>query len=489
MNWDGFNFGTEIVFKLRTIYKYNKPIVFFSLFALPKLQESFKKDIQFKLIYAPKSYFVQLPINNEKLEALNINYQNILPSELLDINMMFCNLKGILSDKLNHDLSFNSNIELIFQNVYNYLDTEVVKTLRLKEYEQLLNKNVLDNNSIEFNTNKNLLKSIITNHFSVAYDNSIFAEKQKHKILFLEDNIEVINSINDVFTQYFNFQYCTQTEDALKIIKEDKNNEVVCVIADWRLYTDETSTFCQDTQGYAFLEKITSKGIRYLISLTSQDDFLVNEIRNVSQANFKVYKKEIWLKSTESIIAFAEQISSFCEEINNLKSTMPRSKTWTSKIRKKNTFQYSLQELYSEFITNKRLDISKNLYKTLDDIDELSNHITIDLEHKINNGMESLFPTISTTTIDNEHLYNILIARRVVLVLFKNLSKSINDVDKVYAIIYMIVQNSSHLKNIEEFTGDKDNFVQLINNICLLKRDLSDFTRLLPEERNWLANK
>ncbi len=115
--------------------------------------------------------------------------------------------------------------------------------------------------------------------------------------------------------------------------ENDPDQQISCVISDWRLFKNGSNNLWQDIQGYEVLSEISTFHMASLVSLTSEIDSNVHAIRNLLGINITLFKKQHLQLSDGNLKLwdmFADSIEDLCLQSINLVGSQPTGSNWTS---------------------------------------------------------------------------------------------------------------------------------------------------------------
>ncbi len=498
-------YGFDIAADLRRIYKVRNQIVFFSKTNTAKyFEDRSDTNIKFKLLFGRGSSFIEYPETPEVLKEKLLNPKPISPATLHDVVTMLCDLKGVVIDKLTHSLKFERGLESLkklFTEIEPYLSAEQKQYIELADFLHKLQNCIKQNNRDNFYTQKELFLKLCIRHLTQSETIETAPAERSHTILLIDDLKEDLELYATELSKNFTVLKTTSSSEAIEMLKSDSSNNIKAIIADWRLFQDETLTYWQPLQGYEVLEYAAKTGIRALFALTSQADYVVHHIRNLLGIRFSMFKKDN-LETTDQWKLFKDVLKEACEETTDLIKNIPKGDGWT----KPKDGKLSLQQQYSE---------KRNSPDWLDfenRISESCNTIWQYYESYINGSLNEALQDFSKKfgiTLKN-NLEAILIARRICIALFYNQNQKAiykNILGKHYPRIdiYSVFRNNFFDefnednrnmstvelkgKSVEEYTLSKLNTAAsgLLNTtLCLDVEGLASKRVMLPEERNWL---
>jgi len=456
-------YGFDIAKHIRTVFNSTKPIIFYSALPLSYLEQISKEKSKLLLLYAPNSFYIEIPTTQKTIDKLIENVQLLSPATLTDIKLMLCDIKGIVADRLNHNLKFNANITKVIQEVLPYLTQEQIKKIDFETYQFKLVEKQNTGDENDFILIKDLLIKICNKYLNPNYNENNPNDSVptlKYKILLLDDDSLFLHRITIELGKHFTIIPFANSIDAIKELKNDFNNDILCCICDWRLYKDTSNTYWQEQQGYSVLEYASKTGIRKLFALTSQNENIIDEIRNILNIKIHLLKKEN-VNTSEQLNIFTDILRDACKDIEEEIVSQPSSAHWRSKERKKKIFDFSLKDLYAVL---RNTDIA-----FFDEIDERCSNIWS--KYKSDGKLRYSLAELSTTHIDKNVLKEVLVQRRIWIALF------LLDLDALG--IYEKMN-----KNPKKETEANDH-TQLKNKLCIKEQDIKS-GKLLPDEKSWL---
>lgn len=504
------NYGFDIAITLRTKHKVQAPIIFYSPLPKSYFEELSNTQEKYKILFGSGSYFLQIPNSKDEVNKLLEKVKPLSAPALHDVSTMLCNLKGIVSDRLNHDLKIDSDIDEVFDKVLPFLNSTQKAELDIFSFKEKVKAFQKDSDDVKFNEEKETFRRRFNSVFKIEDVSSTISEESKFKILVLDDEKEIINKL---VLNLSNFEIiaCQKSSEALNILEKDIKNEIVAVVADWRLYEDDSKAYWQGKQGYDVLEFASKTGFRALFSLTSQDEFLVTQIRNISNTNFKVFKKENVLDS-QRVTVLQDVIYQECLDMVELISKIPDAKNWIIDERKISTkeeydkLKSSGESVYTRKIKNKshyfktfkslktqylEILISKDKADYFDEIEQRSDEVwryILDYE-KISKSyyeIEKLYRKFKLGNSKDNLLFPTLVLRRIWIAFWFHLFfeyDSLTETEKkenVYLIYsYMYREGKSDIDQYKTAPNVTK------NKLCINLNQIRN-QKFLPEERVWL---
>jgi len=527
-------YGFDLAVELRRKHKLLCPIIITST-----LSQSYfsglaqnKIDIKYKLLFGRGTGFLPFCELNTTLEkTVESLYKFPLSNAVLtDMNEMLLNQKGLVIDKLTHDLKFgieSTKLNEILTDVSNYLNTSQRIEIEWETSIKNLNDNVRD--FVKFNKT---VYELIRNCERILINDSKPADnisERKHKMLVLEDDPDFQKVIEENLKSHFEELLITgSAEKAIELLQDDGRNEITGIISDWRLYADPKEKSYWQLQGYEVLDYAAKNRLIALFALTSLSDRNVHNIRNTLGLDIHLFKKQ-HLETADSKVQWemmADTVKQKCDAILDLiASDKNMGESWfKSEERNKNgeltapftslRGQY-LQKRSKDWATfemhvSKRADLLWDYYKG--SLDPVKNRALEDFGKKFGIQFEKSGIPI---------LENVLIIRRIWLALWFNntlLDIRIDGQEMPEVKIYCVLRNSyldelikkGHMKSVlsndkkqgksqkfnateNEKSVEEDILNKLKNSA---KKNLANtalciqFDRLpkgiLPEEKSWL---
>jgi len=483
LNWQGrhlsTNYGFEIANELRTKLKSKAPIIFYSPIKVKYFEQKSEKEIKYKLLFGRGSAFMEAPFKEADLNKLAESIEQLSNAALHDVATMLCDLKGIVIDKLNHDLKFGADIDKIIGTVTPYLSEYQKGKIKLDEFTANIKG---ANNQDDFNALKLQFITLCNQELTEKGKEKPQERKKKHKILVLDDLREEINKAKENLKEQFTIEEAATGKEAIEILEKDVKNDIVAVIADWRLFTNAKQTYWQPLQGYEVLDFAAKNGIRSLFALTSQADFIVHHLRNLMGIRFSMFKKEN-LNTPDQWKVFADVLFEGCEETFKLRCSIPTSVNWTNNENKgRNATYISLQQQYIKKWNSDERDTYWN------SIDEKCNEIWTWLESERKNNYNGLYTLKMkydmSLSSDSPELFPVLVFRRIWMALWysKNDSNVISKegITSMKEFCFEIMFTGT----IKEYNPSAPGTE--MNKLCLKANEICA-RKMLPEEREWLV--
>ncbi len=495
LSWENtlmsLNLGFQIAQEVRVKKKYKKPIIFYSPLTQTFFEEKAKTNIKYKLLFGRGSSFVQIPTDIKNVESISEKINPLSNAALIDITTMLCDIKGMILDKLNHNLKITNKPIEVINEVIPYLSKEQLLNIRADEYGNKLSNLIKYDNISDFFKIKKEFIDLCSLWLGVKEATKKIITKNKPDILLVDDETEVLDKIEQNLESEFNIYRTTSGAEALSILQKDTSNSIMAIIADWRLYKDSSNTKWQPYQGYEVLEIAAKTGFRTLIALTSQPEYIVNQIRNSLGIRFVLFKKdEVIYNGNWSILSTILKES--IEEQISIVSAIPSAATrwWGNMDNKKNKVivQGSLfyQYLKAMHSVNKTL-----FFKEIDQkCDEIWSYL---MDNYLINGnfdeVEDIRERYSLKKTDkNPMLFDVLVLRRIWLALWY---KEHDDAFKISQEeilenkinIFKIISEKKQERNNEESSAKAE-----ITKLCIVIHQIRNY-QILPEEKSWLLSK
>ena len=498
-------YGFDIAADLRRIYRVKNQIIFHSTFTSEHFENQSQSDIKFKLMYGRGSSFIRYPFTVEALKEKLLNTTPISVATLHDVVTMLCDLKGIVIDKLNHELRFEkgaASLQQLFASIEPYLSNDQRQLIEMADYLEKLQQSINKDDRTMFLSQKDLFLKLCTRHLTQTGNIESELSKPTHTILLVDDRENELEKYAAELSKDFIVVKTKSGTEAIEILKDDSANNIKAIISDWRLFQDDTLTYWQTLQGYEILEYAAKSGTRALFALTSQADYVVHHIRNLLGIRFSMFKKDN-LETADQWKLFKDVLTEACEETTQLISNIPKGTGWT----KADAGKKSLHQQYLE----KRNSPEWKSFES--DITESSNQIWEYYEAFISGALQESLQDFSVRfgIVLKNKIDGVLIARRICIALFFNQGKIYKN---ILGKNYPRVDVYSHFRNkffsdfIEE-NQDKDDselkgksleeyaLSKMINastgllntTLCLDVEELAAKGAMLPEERNWIENK
>lgn len=481
LNWKGKklseNYGFDIANLIRTEIKSKAPIIFYSSIPAQFFEKKSESEIKYKILFGRGTAFIEAPFKEQELNKLAENILPLSNAALHDVTTMLCDLKGIVIDKLNHDLKFEADIDKVITSVTPYLSNLQKKRIGLERFVTEIKARIKAKDHNGFLNEK--LKFITDCNYELTTGGKDKPQEKstKHKILLIDDLPDEIDRAETFLKDEFIVIVANTGEEAINILRKDVNNEIVTVISDWRLFVNEKQNYWQPLQGYEVLDFAAKNGIRSLFALTSQADFIVHQLRNLMGIRFSMFKKET-LRTADQWKVFRDVLFEACEKaITSRANILDEFPIWKKSWTEKRVDQKTLREQYIDF------------WNSIDRDSELST-----IETKVDDMWNYLINTKDPYLIGEEKyqdykvsikilkLQKILVLRRIWFGLWLNHlparkmgAKSTKDLtEKVYKKIFGLPGDGS--------------IPQRTMNLCI-QLDKINKKFMLPEEVDWLTRK
>jgi len=504
-------YGFDIAIDLRRKYKIRNQIIFYSR-SYPDfyfLNRSLS-DIKFKILFGRGSSFLEFPYTIDCIKEKLLQTRPINSAALYDVVTMLCDLKGVVIDKLTHRLRYEygiENINQVLDEIQIYLSPEQVQLIELYDFREKLKESIIKDKKEDFYTQKELFLKICLLYLTQSDSIEIESANKSHTILLVDDRKEELENYSKLLSKNFNVLKTTSGEEAIKKITEDNANNIKAIIADWRLFQDDTLTYWQPLQGYEVLDYAAKTGVRALFALTSQADYVVHHIRNLLGIKFWMFKKDN-LKTVEQWSLFTDVINEACDETTELISSIPKLAGWTKNEidTKTKEVKKSLHQQYTERRNSPDWLDYEN--KITDSCDTIWEYYVAYIEETLDEALQD-FPKKFGIVLNN--LESILIARRICIALFYNQGKIYQNIlgnnyprIDVYSVFRnkfykeFIEENEKKGKykhkgiSVEEYTLEKliEASSNLLNTtLCIEVEELASCGSMLPEEKNWIKSK
>ncbi len=349
-------YGFDVANLIRTEKKSKAPIIFYSPVPKNYFEKRSEKDIKYKILFGRGSAFLEAPFKEEDLSKLAESIEPLSNAALHDVATMLCDLKGIVIDKLNHDLKFGVDVNAVISSISPYLSSYQKQAIQLNEFAQKLQQRTKDKDSNGFFSDKQQFITLCNLQLTASGKPVSEINKSKHKILVIDDKADELKNIVYNLAADFEIIQANRAEQAIEEIKKDTANNIIAVVSDWRLYEQGSPNHWQTLQGYEILDFASKNGIRALFALTSQADFVVHHIRNLMGVRFTMFKKENLL-TTDQWKVFADVLNESCEQAVQLIASLPDdSAQWTKEILKNGEPLKTLKQQYIEIWNSEERD-------------------------------------------------------------------------------------------------------------------------------------
>lgn len=491
LSWESndlsYDYGFDIAIYLRLVKKSKAALIIYSPVSRNYFETKSKNDKKYLILFGRGSRYIESPFKINELTEL-IQLINPLTNESLhDVSTMLCNLKGIVVDRLNHDLKFVEDpqiVDEVIENITPYLSNYQKQLIEIDIFSENLKERIISKDEEGYFVMKQQFLNLCNLYLNESIEKKEQQDSTRFKVLILEDNINELKDFCDNLENSFDIIPVDSAMKAKFEIENDMSNNILAVISDWRLYTNVEKTYWQDLQGYEVLELAANNGFRALFALTSQADFVVHQIRNLMSIRFHILKKENLRKSNQWQL-FRDLILEQCNEVIKIRASLPASKNWIKDVNKNGNPIKSLKQQYIEVWNSDERD--NYFFRISDRADEIWSYF--EKEYKNNYKKLKALNTefgiqLSTTKLELEP---VLVLRRIWMALWYNqidtdlkLSReSINlRSEKIYEMMFA-----------PGYQGDKGiSANQTVYKLCL---EIFDIQRkiMLPEERSWLIEK
>lgn len=459
LNWGGrrlsSDYGFDIANELRAKFKSKARFIFYSPIQVKYFEQKSKNDIRYKILFGSGSAFINFPFTDQELSDISEKVKPLSNAGLHDVVTMLCNVKGLIIDKINHDLKWGVDSERVIAQIKPYLSIEQQRTIDFDVFSNALSK---ASGKQDFDAVVQNWVDVCTSRLTEDIQNYSYTSNSPYKVLLVDDVQEYLDKAKHYLSNDFDILSTTSCEEAIQLLANDFNNNILAVIADWRLYDTIKPGYWQDMQGYEVLAFAAKNGIRSLIALTSQSEYIVHRLRELLGIWFSMYKKQ-HLEKPEQWQLFSNMLADACDHTNQAILNRPTATNWSSHIRKDIENEFSPKEIYAIFRSNGKLS----------DIEDKADAIWqayLD-KHKIRYRLNEL----STTYITFDTTEEMLVQRRIFLGLYYN-NVSIDDI---------CIEMSKDPKKVPA----KNDITQFKSKLCFKNEDLSG-GKILVEETAWL---
>lgn len=416
-------YGFEIAVELRRKYKLLCQIIIISMMAGPYFEKLASDNIKYKILFSRGIAFLPLTRLYKQLHTAIESLCKYPLSEavLADMNEMLIDQKGVVIDKLTHDLQFNklgnnvAKLEAVLNETSAYLTNIQLNTLNWMDFQKQLLENISDVS--KFNTTAD--KLIKECERTLVSDTKPPEAKQyaKHKILVIDDDPDFRKKIEENLNEYFEELILTgNAEEAIEKIKEDGTNQITGIIADWRLYANFKEKTYWQLQGYELLDFAAKNHFIALFTLTSLSDYNVNNIRNALGLDIHLFKKQ-HLETQDSKVQWEMMVDTMrqkCDAIVEIIASQPTGDGW--------------KKLQQEYIVKRAVGWSSFE-------NEISQEATRILNYYIDaikiNDERNVYSVSELGVVLKNNLKNILITRRVFMGIYFTLVKANNYLQEV----------------------------------------------------------
>jgi len=516
LNWEGrklsSNYGFDIANHIRTKTKSFSPIIFYSPIQKEYFEAKSEKEIKYKILFGRGSSFIESPFKEQQLTKLADSLQPLNKASLHDVATMLCDLKGIVIDKLNHDLKFDADVDEIIGKATPYLTAKQRELIALDDFIATIKQSIKDKKESNFNNAKIQFIALCNQELTAKGQEKPKKDSTKYKVLFVDDLKEELDKVQKYLGDKFIIEIATTGEKAIQILKDDTGNIIKSVVSDWRLFIDaKQKTYWQPLQGYEVLDFAAKTGIRSLFALTSQADFVVHHLRNLMGIRFSLFKKEN-LTTADQWNVFSDALSEGCLEAEQRISNIPDSDNWAKneraidieevkRIRKKNPERnifkkefkkgdeiicVSYTSLHEQYLAYHHSQNWQTLFKKVDEKASEVWQYLIELykNDKGYKGVDILRNKFDLETPKDSLLFPVLVLRRIWIALWyfhfgsqKEMSpKEITDNSK---FIFGVIHNQGN----HNFEGNKQAGEQ--TKLCVSIPQVRN-KDILPEEKAWL---
>jgi len=476
LNWDGrtltSDYGFEVANTIRTKLRSKAPIIFYSPIKVDYFDRKSSKELKYKLLFGRGSAFIESPFTKAALEKVLEDTPPLTLGTLHDVATMLCDLKGMVLDKLNHNLKLGVDPRSHLDEVQPFLSELQKELVEFDMYSEKLVKAFTDGDTSKFREEKEAFLSLCSAKLTAKGQEAGPRPQKKHKILLLEDNKTELKAAVGYLKKNFDVIAESDAEKAINRIKADTSNEILAVISDWRLYRDESQTYWQKYQGYEVLEEASKTG-RALFALTSQADFVVHQIRNELGFKFQLVKKQDFQTDSQKNL-LVDWVQNACQ--NNLlnEANIPESDAWKK-----------YKGLFLELRNS--LDWDTFILLVFMQADEIWSYI---LKHGTDgNRINTHFGLSFSKTDFNSNLFPMLVMR---LIWFGLWNKYGYHQERVrYELADEDTLSPDGFELIWEYiagTEGKGQQTQDLSNVALTQDDIK-FGRMFPHERSWLFNR
>ena len=485
LNWEGnklsSNYGFDIANLIRTEKKSKAPIVFYSPIEQKYFEKKSEKEIKYKILFGRGSAFIEAPFNEGKLTKIIDAIQPLNNAALHDVTTMLCNLKGIVIDKLNHDLKFEADIDFVIANVMPYLSVKQKQLIGLDKFVGDIKAKVIAKDYDGFLNEKLKFITLCNQELTEAGKDKPQEKTTKHKILIIDDLQDEIDKAKTFLSNDFAVIEATTGGEAISILEHDIRNEIASVISDWRLFTDAKQNYWQPLQGYEVLDFAAKNGIRSLFALTSQADFVVHHLRNLMGIRFSMFKKEN-LRTADQWKVFSDVLFEASEQAVQLRCAIPKSENW---IKSENTGRKAVyKSLHLQYIEEWNSEGRDIYFQTVDDkCNEIWEYLELARPQKYQ-GVYTLKAKYDLTLSPTKpELFPVLVFRRIWMALWysKNTTGKLTreGITKSLEFCYEVMFTGMNTSYKSNSPGVE------LNKLCLLTNEILAM-KMLPEEKDWL---
>jgi len=338
LNWNGIRLssfhGFDVANHIRTKLKSFAPIIFYSTIPQKYFEKKSEKEIKYKILFGRGSAFIEAPFKEQELNKLADSISPLNNASLHDVSIASCNLKGIVIEKLKHDLKFEQGVEVVLKTIESvspYLNDAQKQDIQLSTYLSILSDKVKQNDRAGFETERDLFIGRCQKYLTA--DNSEqepTSTEIRHRVVVVDDEKNFLQYVIENLSDSFIVIPFDNAANAWDYLQTDDGLTVRAVVSDWRLYNGK---YMQQMQGYELLEHTGKNGFRALFTLSMQADFLVHQIRNKMSVRFTMYKKDN-LEEAGQWRAFKDLLEQQCTEMNQVIAAIPKKDSWLKPQRK-----------------------------------------------------------------------------------------------------------------------------------------------------------
>ncbi|MCO5233045.1 MAG: hypothetical protein M9888_04855 [Chitinophagales bacterium] len=477
LNWENHrlsnNYGFDIAQQIRMVKKSKLPIVFYSPIQKEYFEQKSKNNLKYKILFAPGTAFLELPFSEKVLNTLAEKLPVLSSATLQDISLMLCDTKGLVLDKLNHNLKFGADIGAVLSEAVPFLTQNQMLTLDWHNFATQITTPGLTKENFDKQKDAFLAKA---NQFLLESINHNDIEKTGFKVLLIDDVKEDLEMAKAALSPSFDVLAVQTAQKAIELLDNDRSGDIKVVVSDWRLYKDDSQTYWQSMQGYDILQYAGQNSNRQLVALTSQADFIVNHIRNIQDLKITLYKKQ-FLKDEIQWQIFSGIVYEKCIDAVSNEVSAITSKAWTNVVG-----ETSYKQLY--FTVKSSLN-SYVFFKKVDEkVDECWNYIMSFAKTDFKNILnikEHFSLEIPKKSLD---LQTAMIHRRLWIGLWHYISnnetiKSHEAASDLITKVFKIICWGNY------GTPTNNDIGAELNKFFLQKKDFAQ-QNYLPEEKNWL---
>lgn len=504
LSWEGkflqdFH-GFDIAVDLRRKRKLLCPIIMISTLPKSYFEALSAFSTKYKILHGRGAAFVPLTTGWNSMLARELETLNRYPLTsvvLTDMNEMLLDQKGLVIDKLTHDLKMEKSVEAVLSEVGTYLTSQEKVLL---EWEQSSIKLVQASRDAQkfAQIAGELIDKCTKRLVGAADDSSSLPESRKqskYKILVLEDDSDFRERIERMLGPHFHLTVTGKAENAMECLKSDIGNKITGIISDWRLYEESPNDqrCWQPLQGYEVLDFAARNGFIALFALTSLADANVHNIRNSLGINIHLFKKQhIEQDGDIQWEMMTDTIKQKCTEVTNLIASQPNGTVNWDEVYRKQYIEKRNSEwnVFEAEISREATTILNNYKQVINNPDQLISDI-------------KAYP-VEVGKGNNKHgkyFSNVLKIRRVFLALFFMLKKRgsnlqqidlilLQSYDKLHAFdAYSILHNkiTAYYSSESELKQPLKNMDGFLSKLCL-QASFPNLIGVLPEEVHWLVN-